>query len=70
MKYRKRPIVIEAFKLGDNWPDWFTDRVTDNTVITHLARGIPTSGYAEIKTLEGKLETIRDSFSEIYGVKL
>lgn len=34
MKYRKKPVVIEAFKLGKEYPDWFADKVSDNTVIT------------------------------------
>lgn len=36
MKYRKRPSVVEAFRLGcDNIPDWFMDKVTMNEVILH-----------------------------------
>ena len=38
MKYRKKPVVIEAFKLGKEYPDWFADKVSDNTVITCLSR--------------------------------
>lgn len=35
-RYRKKPIVIEAFRLGvDYMPDWFMDAVTANTVILH-----------------------------------
>ena len=38
MKYRKKPIVIEAFKLNERGlveEDWFWDSVSNNTVITH-----------------------------------
>ena len=55
--YRKKPVVIEAFKLGvDYIPDWFMDAVTANQVIL---RGT-SSGFnhvadtnADIHTLEG-----------------
>ena len=53
MKYRKRPVEIEAFRLGiDYMPDWFMDRVTTNDVIlrSDAVNGI---AYASIKTLEG-----------------
>lgn len=37
MKYIKKPVVIEAFKMGiDSHPDWFQDKVTDGSVTTHL----------------------------------
>ena len=56
-KFRKKPVVIEAFKLGvDNMPDWFMDAVTANEVILHGS----SSGHnhvsdtnADIHTLEG-----------------
>lgn len=36
MMYRKKPIVIEAFKLGaDPMPDWFMDAITENRVVLH-----------------------------------
>lgn len=55
--YRKKPVVIEAFKLGvDYIPDWFMDAVTANEVILHGT----SSGFnhiadtnADIHTLEG-----------------
>lgn len=51
-KYRKKPVVIEAFKLGvDNMPDWFMDRVTINEVVLHNDFVDGTS--ADIHTLEG-----------------
>lgn len=35
-KYRKKPVVIEAFQFGaENIPDWFMDAVTANTVVLH-----------------------------------
>ena len=55
--YRKKSVVIEAFKLGvDYIPDWFMDAVTANEVILHGT----SSGFdhvadtnADIHTLEG-----------------
>ena len=56
-KYRKKPVVIEAFKLGvDYIPDWFMDAVTANEVILHGTSSgfyhIPDTN-ADIHTLEG-----------------
>jgi hypothetical protein len=56
-RYRKMPVVIEAFRLGiDHIPDWFMDKVTTNEIILHGT----SSGFdhhddtnADIKTLEG-----------------
>ena len=56
MEYRKKPVVIEAFKYGiDNRPDWFNDKVTSNEIITYVGTDIRDSSeyYCEIKTLEG-----------------
>jgi hypothetical protein len=34
-KFRKKPVVIEAFRMGiDARPDWFQDKVTANEIIT------------------------------------
>ena len=56
-RFRKKPVVIEAFRLGiDYIPDWFMDKVTTNDIILHGT----SSGFehhndtnADIKTLEG-----------------
>ena len=33
MKYRKKPVVVEAFRLGiDYIPDWFMDKVMTNEI--------------------------------------
>ena len=64
MKYRKKPVVIEAvrFMIGDTLPDWFMDRVASNTIITH------SDGTCDIKTLEG---TMRADYGDyiILGIK-
>lgn len=51
-QYRKKPVVIEAFKYGiDPRPDWFNDKVTSNEIVTHVEDS--SLYYCEIKTLEG-----------------
>lgn len=61
-KYRKKPVVIEAFRYGvDGWPDWFHDKHGANEIITF--RGDESEGpfdhseniWCEINTLEGKM---------------
>lgn len=58
MKFRKKPVIIEAFKFYvDNMPDWFMDAVTRNDVILHNCNYYHgysiEEAYCEIKTLEG-----------------
>lgn len=82
MKYRKKPVVIEAFRLGDREliaEDWFWDAVSDNLIITHdfgkrgYSYGRP--AWCEIKTLEGVMIArsgdyiIRGVQGEIYPCK-
>ena len=67
MKYRKKPVVIEAFCLGvDPIPDWFMDRVSTNEIILHGERGDLRT--AEIKTLEGTMLGLQGEYI-IRGVK-
>ena len=68
-KFRKKPIIIEAFIYGVNYrPDWFSDKVTLNEIITHLK-------YCEINTLEGLMRAevgdyiIKGVKGEIYPCK-
>jgi hypothetical protein len=30
---------MQSFRLGEHWPDWWADAVTDNRVITHNLDG-------------------------------
>lgn len=69
--YRKKPVVIEAHRLGDDgWPDGVWEGVNHNQIILHLERdGMKrVTGYAEILTLEG---TMRAEIGDyiIKGVK-
>ena len=69
-QYRKRPIVIEAFRLGDEWPDWWADAVNADKVRTHNVDGRYSGGpdFAEIDTLEGRMSAFRGDWI-IKGVK-
>lgn len=57
MKYRKKPVEIEAFQLDERGlvgEDWFWDKVSDNTIITHyFGKHHLAPAWCEIKTLEG-----------------
>lgn len=68
-KYRKKPVVIEAFKYGiDNRPDWFMDKVTEDVIITY-------PDHCLIWTLEGRMRGDRGDYiiqgvqGEIYPCK-
>ena len=56
-KYRKKPVVIEAFQLNERGlvgEDWFWDAVTRNDIITHdFGKYHQGPAWCEIKTLEG-----------------
>ncbi|RPJ25938.1 MAG: hypothetical protein EHM25_01010 [Nitrosopumilales archaeon] len=84
MKYRKKPVEIEAFIIGIHGiPDWAMDKVTDNTII--LRSDAPSDIHreslkefktsAEIKTLEGVMKAdygdyiIKGVKGEIYPCK-
>lgn len=50
-KYRKKPVVITAHRLGDDgWPDDIWQGVIENKIILHMDK---TPKHAIIKTLEG-----------------
>lgn len=54
MKYRKRPVVIEAFRfLHDPVPTWFENSERENQVRILTPDGYPS--YVEVKTLEGTM---------------
>ena len=58
-KYRKKPVVIDAFQLNERGlvgEDWFWDAVSENTIITHdFGKFHPGPAWCEIKTLEGTM---------------
>lgn len=61
MKFRKKPIVIEAFKLNERGlvkEDWFWDAVKKDNIILHhfdFEEYDPEPAWCEIKTLEGTM---------------
>ena len=79
MEFRKKPIVIEAFKLNERGlveEDQFWDAVSSNTIITHyFGKFHPEPAWCEIKTLEGVIIAktgdyiIRGVNGEIYPCK-
>lgn len=58
-KYRKKPVVIDAFLLNERGlvgEDWFWDAVSNNTIITHdFGKYHAGAAWCEIKTLEGTM---------------
>lgn len=61
-KYRKKPVIIEAFRYYiDPRPDWFCDKVSTNDIITYET-------YCEIKTLEGVMRGDKEDWI-IKGIK-
>lgn len=80
MKYVKKPVVIDAFQLGeDNLvnEEWFWDAVVRNDIAIHNFDRAYTSNpaWCEIKTLEGTMVAkagdyiIRGVKGEIYPCK-
>ena len=62
MRFKKKPVVIEAFRMGiDPRPDWFQDAVTSGDIKTHRVDEPPSTvfdhgeTYCTIKTLEGEM---------------
>lgn len=79
MKYRKKPIIIEAFQLNERGlvgEDWFWDAVSNNIIITHnFGKFHETPAWCEIKTLEGTMKAVTGDYilqgvnGEIYPCK-
>jgi hypothetical protein len=65
MKFRKKPVVIDAFKLGyDSEPEWFINELGES--ISFISSdGEP---YLIIQTLEGKMTAHKGDYI-IKGVK-
>ncbi|WP_242478282.1 hypothetical protein [Enterococcus faecium] len=79
MKYRKKPVVVEAFKLNSRGligEEWFWDAVSENRIIIYnFGKNYPQDAWCEIKTLEGIMVAktgdyiIRGVEGEIYPCK-
>lgn len=62
MRFRKKPVVIEAFRYNvDPRPDWFVDKVSDLTILT-------TESHCKIQTLEGVMDGMKGDWI-IKGIK-
>lgn len=71
MQYRKKPVVVDAFKLGhDYMPDWFLDKRSAGEITTHNLDGRLRGGpdRALINTLEGQMIAQNGDYI-IQGVK-
>ncbi len=76
-QFRKLPLVVEAFRLGEEWPNWWAVAVTANRAIAYNEDGRWRGGpdYAMISTLEGEMRAnkgdwiVRGVFGELYPVK-
>ena len=75
MKYRKKPVIIEAFRFAvDVIPDWFMDEVSKNNIVLY-GEEYKTLYYCKIKTLEGTMRgdagdyIIKGVNGEIYPCK-
>lgn len=60
MKYRKKPVVIEAFRwTGDHMqkedPEWIVDAILHGDVFFEKSRGLDDSLRMKIRTLEGTM---------------
>lgn len=79
MKYKKKPIIVEAFQLNSRGlvsEDWFWDAVSRNEIITHcFGKENPEDAYCDIRTLEGTMRAntsdyiIKGINGEIYPCK-
>jgi hypothetical protein len=75
MKFRKIGIEVEAFVLGEEWPDWWKDVWDDVGVVTYPKDGVYHVRMAFIDTPEGTIRAeagdyiIRGVKGEIYPCK-
>lgn len=79
MKYRKKPVIIDAFQLNARGlieEEWFWDAVNEGIIITHyFGKYQSKDAYCYIKTLEGTMRAnvgdyiIKGVNGEIYPCK-
>lgn len=79
MKYRKKPVIIDAFQLNTRGlieEEWFWDAVNEGIIITHyFGKYQSKDAYCYIKTLEGTMRAnagdyiIKGVNGEIYPCK-
>ena len=78
MKFRKKPIVIEAFQMGiDNIPDWFMNKVSSGDITLrsdapddcHIESRGEFKTWSEINTLEGTTECHTMSYVYVWIIE-
>ena len=78
MKFRKKPVVIEAFLVGSTniYPEWLWNAISENTVVTFGGDGWGSAFTAcDIITLEGTMRAaegdwiIKGIAGELYPCK-
>lgn len=76
MKYRKKPVIIDAFRFRINdIPDWFMDKVSTNEITMHETQKPGYKSCCLINTLEGVMRgeegdyIIKGIKGEIYSCK-
>ena len=82
MKYRKKPVIIEAvqipFRFSDNpsdYPEWFVKAVESGDIVVTRGMMTQTVRYVQIETLEGTMMAsvgdyiIRGVRGELYPCK-
>lgn len=66
MKYRKKPVVVEAFEYfsdyQDNMPKWFIEAWQDHRVVITPGKGRVKQSTAIIRTLEGDMKINEGDF--------
>lgn len=59
MKYKKKPVIVEAFQLNERGlveEDWFWDAVSENKIKTYnFGKQYSAPAWCEIETLEGTM---------------
>ena len=77
MKYKKKPVIIEAFRFGyDKYPEWFHKYVEDKIIeYENISSYFGTTVDMRIKTLEGDMTAhcgdyiIKGVHDEVYPCK-
>lgn len=68
MKYRKKPVVIEAFKLGEDvCAQWFRDEVVLGRIKLFARDGRPYAGGNEFSIWAAQIETLEGVMTGVAG---
>ena len=69
MKYRKKPVIIDAFRIGYDqvMPDWFMDRVKADVIILHCDNEDTRDAFDPCINLWAYIETIEGTMKASNG---